>query len=131
MNVSMRATIFMGGGLIALAVGQVLGFDLSAVTSIGRLKSPLVMFMALFFSIGITAIIGAAVGLRALAASPSVSTSHLLWLGALFGAMAYALFVPLLEALDVVVGGITLLALAAAIAALGGTFLGRDAGRIT
>lgn len=121
-----RAAVFMGGGLALLAAFQIIGLDLSQMVEPGRLKSRLVMFIALMFSIGITATLGAAVGFALLRRGRIIATSRVLSLGAIYGALAYVSFVPTLEALGVVVGGVVFAIAAAATAFIGGLIWSRS-----
>ena len=127
MIVLTRASIFMGGGLASLTLLQILGLDLSSIAEPGRLKSPLVMFIALMFSIGITAVLGAAVGFGLLPGNRVITSSRLLLLGFLFGLLAFAAFIPSLQMLGIVAGGMLYVLLAAVTAFVGGRVLSRIA----
>ena len=122
-----RAAMFMGGGLAILTIFLVAGIEPRSVSDPGGLRSPLVMFIALMFSIGITATTGAAIGFRLLEAGRTISTIRILALGAIFGALTHIFYLQLLETLGVYGGAVVLLSVAAVMAFFGGRTLGRRA----
>ena len=123
-----RALMFTGSALGALAAIQLLGFDLSAGAEVARLKSPITMFLALMFSIAITAVVGSAIGFRLVSPSRRMSIASVLASGAVFGLLAFVSFLPLLQSIGVIAGAVVLVAGAAVIAFLGGLVLSRTAG---
>ena len=116
----------MGGSLVILTIFAMLQVEVWPVAEAGRLKSPLVMFMALMFSIGITATAGSALGFWLLARSREISTPRILVLGGLFGVLAHFSYLPLLNALGVVGGAAAFVLSSAFIAFLGGLVLSRN-----
>ena len=110
-----------------LTIFQLLGFELSHIAEPGLLKSPLVMFVALMFSVGITAVMGAALGFMLLSRDRIITTSRVLLLGAFFSVLVWGSFVPVFELMGIVGAVIVFLALAAATAFVGGHVLCRNA----
>lgn len=120
-----RAAIFGG---TALAVGILLhsiALDIVRSAAPVELKGPLVMFAALLFTIGLTSTGGAAIGFHWLPHERRISSVAVIALGALFGAIGFLLFVPVLKMAGVYWGGCVYVMLAALIAFTGGRILSR------
>ena len=120
----MRAAIFTGGALVSLFVLQVLGPELWRFAEQGALANMLTRYIGLMFSIGITAVAGGVFGFWLLPKARGLSNTRLLSTGAIFGVLAYVLFVPTLRYLGVYFGAMAYVAAAAMIALASGYVFG-------
>jgi hypothetical protein len=121
-----RAAMFTAAATANAITLQVLTLELALAAAPPTLRNPFMFFAALLFSLGMTAIVGSIAGFH-FVRNRVLLAWRVLTLGAIFGAAAFFLFFPVLNAIGVYAGAAAYVVVAAVVAVIGGRFWSRPA----